>query len=907
MPDIFDQIPLAKDNDIFASIPLADKKDGYWDENKIWHPAKKAGELGRKDTVMFDTGDLFEKGYQKVSNLASKLPEGGHILNSLIDFISGGSVQGGLRGAAATLGSIPLNIAEVLKDIVADPTSPALGMAGAARPKAAELEKFISEFPPKTQIPLYEEPKQLPSFFDDSVVERMPSRKFVGAGSESAGQVVPQELAEQDPRKYYDVIGRNADVPAPSVNLDELRESDRLANLDYGPAEQYPGSRIPVTDSGYSMPPESGDTRGGFNPQTSNEMEWPYNVIPNSLRPRAAQTEILSQTGIQGIDFNAPSNNPPNTFSGGIPPEIGGGFEPTPDIALGTGQPTELLQRNSMMPASEIPPKPSLDNVYSAPKAAATPEDINRIPPGQVEPPPINNAGGKDISAFRAEFSSPHVIAENFPHSKTVIDPIMRANDEKYKWLSTIQREFADISKGLDSEGRKALTYTLNGEEVPGISPDILARANRAKNLLDSVWELSNDANPEGVGFIDRYITHIKAQPEDIQSSIKSIIENQFGSESGIAKIFSEGSLRKPTGELGDVLYEKGIGSPTSGFIKTRHGLIQDIETDYDKIMPTYLESMAKVIFDRPAVDAAKEALKTIPQGKLKEYLGAYIKNYTRYDSDAELASAWNSLANQIATTNARSVISFNPVVHMYHAGQLPANVWPELGTKYSMQGARQFLSHPVESYQELAKNGLFSNMIRPMQFQTKIQKFDSVSYFMNMVESIVKGTGYYGFKQKFLDEGMNEAEATMRAIAETKNATATVDPARHMRYFTPESNVLGGQFSRLGKQYHQIPMKLVEQFGRAAANFKSDPAKAARYIAGTAIASAGAGAGLHTLHVNPESLIKYAGGGFGQFGSVMSNVYKNLGKGDVGSALGNIIEWITPGGVSAKKIMIGE
>jgi hypothetical protein len=148
----------------------------------------------------------------------------------------------------------------------------------------------------------------------------------------------------------------------------------------------------------------------------------------------------------------------------------------------------------------------------------------------------------------------------------------------------------------------------------------------------------------------------------------------------------------------------------------------------------------------------------------------------------------------------------------------------------------------------------------------------------------------------------MSDVDATMKAIQDTKNATAMVDPARNMRYFNPESNIAGGQMAILGKQYHQIPMKLIEQFSHAAADFKANPAKATRYVAGSTIAAAGAAAGLHTLHVNPLDSAKYLAGGWGQVGSVGLQVMKNLAKGDVASALGNIAAWVAPGGGTLKK-----
>src|SRR5216684_3135418 len=163
-----------------------------------------------------------------------------------------------------------------------------------------------------------------------------------------------------------------------------------------------------------------------------------------------------------------------------------------------------------MEPASEIldnlphQTKTPLDIENAQPKVIIEPTDVNKIPPGQADSAPMTN--GKDISPFRAEFSSPHIVMKNFPNTKGVIDPIMTSNDEKLKWLASTEREFADVSNGLSKEDRKSLTYILNGEEVPDASPIVMQKAEQARNLLDSVWDLADDKNVK-MGFQDRYIT----------------------------------------------------------------------------------------------------------------------------------------------------------------------------------------------------------------------------------------------------------------------------------------------------------------------------------------------------------------------------------------------------------------
>ncbi len=83
------------------------------------------------------------------------------------------------------------------------------------------------------------------------------------------------------------------------ARLGEVAEQNRLANLDYAAAEQQPGTRLNIPSSGrYELPSVSGETTGGFTPQTTSQLPYPLNVIPNRLRPRTVQSEIISKSGL---------------------------------------------------------------------------------------------------------------------------------------------------------------------------------------------------------------------------------------------------------------------------------------------------------------------------------------------------------------------------------------------------------------------------------------------------------------------------------------------------------------------------------------------------------------------------------------------------------------------------------
>lgn len=110
------------------------------------------------------------------------------------------------------------------------------------------------------------------------------------------GEVVPPEI----PANYGPNVGvGNPGEPLPTLlNLDELKESQRLGDLSYTDTQQYPGTRMDIKNE--KLPPlESGDTSLGFSEQTNPDKSigYPLDIVPNRLRPRAAQNEIADKLG----------------------------------------------------------------------------------------------------------------------------------------------------------------------------------------------------------------------------------------------------------------------------------------------------------------------------------------------------------------------------------------------------------------------------------------------------------------------------------------------------------------------------------------------------------------------------------------------------------------------------------
>lgn len=633
-------------------------------------------------------------------------------------------------------------------------------------------------------------------------------------------------------------------------------------------------------------------------------------VLAGGIDPRAVATGKLPEIAAENISPSEPIKpnlTEPVTQQKLLPaastgPQLPARLGDSGDIYTGTGKPAELLKPNSIEPLAEVPntvqkiarhldsnpvikngdlPKPPIDTAVSN-KPPSQPSDAVIPGPGQAEP----------LTPFRADFNSPNKVGMRYESTQPIVEAIVGAKDAKTKWIATTNRELLDTTKGLDKSGRLALWSEIR---EPGTitDPEIIKRASQAHNILDSIFKEASDSGSD-IHYMNDYITEIQKQPEGIKSAIKSIFDFH-----GMGELFKSVES-EPTGEMGDY-FEKGMGHPSSVFTRPREGNLNQLEMDPNKIFPIYIDSIAKVIHDAPAVEAATRQLKNVPDGPLKELMSAYIKNYTNYSSEAALHGAWSKFSNFIATTSARSLLGFNPFIHMLHLGEIPANIWPELGTKYTGIGAMRTVTQPIQNFREMSRLGLLQGEIRPFSFKTPAEKLDSIINFMGATESVVKGIAYNGFKRKFLDMGMSENDAVMKALNEAKNATMTVDSARQMKGFTRLSNYIGGEYgARNSMQFKQIPAKIVEQYYNIASQFKKEPMKATRAIFGAGIAGSLSYAGLHTMH-NPLTTLP---GMLVPTTTVAIKVLTDLAKFDIPKALMDTAAWMTPGGNTLKNMI---
>lgn len=555
----------------------------------------------------------------------------------------------------------------------------------------------------------------------------------------------------------------------------------------------------------------------------------------------------------------------------------------------------------------------------------------------------------KDPSAWASQLS-PHNVLFNHPLTRGVVEPIIKAYNEKNKWVrgrldqvkqfipGMTRSAFTSFDLGKASSVR--IGKILDGLDVPEASAKERAAAAGIKKMLDEVFADAKIVKPD-MGYMEYYLTHM--QKPDEPGLLKSI-----------RNVFKSGKLAQTLGSSQGDMYDKGLGKPSSPYVEPRTGQLTDIDYDIRRVIPNYLRSMGKEIFDGPAVEKAKAELAKIPNDSkgresiLKSTASWYIKNYTRYDSEAALNQAWRVAARNIAKTTSRSVMDWFPGVHLLHLGEIPTSVYPELGEYHTTVGLWRTLTHPEQTYNELAKAGLLYGSDKPYQFKTVGERYQSAAQFFGVAESLTKGIAYEGAKSmlKARNPGMSLEEINGRALAIARETTFDTSAINQMRLLSPESMVMGGPVGSItGGQFRQIPMKAVEraaqtgyrgvaspiklaleavkqslpkglqdkfnitpadaqQYADMIDKAKADPIKAGRMLLGTGIALVLTDQiNAHLVHMNLGHLAKL--NPFGPSATALGQIADDVFvKQDFEKTIKDLFYWGMPGGAAIKSLV---
>lgn len=127
--------------------------------------------------------------------------------------------------------------------------------------------------------------------------------------------------------------GKPTKVPAKAaVDLGEVKEKQRQADIFYTEHEHHGGTSLFIDPEDMPIPPKSGDTRLGFQPRSNADLPYPLNIVPDVVRPRAAQTVIRALAG----DVEPVAAREPVTFANEAAPPKPVNTPARPDLMGGT-------------------------------------------------------------------------------------------------------------------------------------------------------------------------------------------------------------------------------------------------------------------------------------------------------------------------------------------------------------------------------------------------------------------------------------------------------------------------------------------------------------------------------------------------------------------------------------------
>lgn len=333
----------------------------------------------------------------------------------------------------------------------------ALGMLPHPNPKKVVI--------PPVEAPLPKERLALP-----------PGRYIAGPSGEggiSASASIP--LEEQAALAGLKTGGLPGEPQASPVDLDVLKEQQRLQGLDYTQASQYPGESVDVHTVGPyepgSLPRQAGDTAGGFAPESAGGLPYPLDVVPERLRPRSAQTSQLRKLP-EDVNVEPHVSEPQDiTFENQPIPDIEPLVDKSPTyLGEGHARPGEPQTPSAVKQKVEplIPPPANVDSI---PVAEA------RTPKQAIQ----NWAWGRDSAKERGRIARDEFADLSDP---TYIDQYQTGNRQGP--LAKVQTYLDDLfskekKAGLLKDDAYKDNYLRQYWDMDASSPESIAAFNRSR------------------------------------------------------------------------------------------------------------------------------------------------------------------------------------------------------------------------------------------------------------------------------------------------------------------------------------------------------------------------------------------------------------------------------------------
>jgi hypothetical protein len=385
--------------------------------------------------------------------------------------------------------------------------------------------------------------------------------------------------------------------------------------------------------------------------------------------------------------------------------------------------------------------------------------------------------------------------------------------------------------------------------EAKGVYSDrSIEIAKDVRKVLDSIYnelEAAGVKDKKGRPILWRkgYLPHMVKESNmsgDLKRYIEDALEGKhddvIGSISGSVDLYG---TRKPL--------------PTFGHAERRTGAMKDYERNPLIALRRYVLGASRILYDRPGIERASAEIGKVPKGFMKDLATKYLSNYMRI-SDS-VSGTLRLVDAKIGRMGARSVLAFSTGLQTLHLGRTATQIWPELGTRYSLAGLNQLLVNPRRAITETVNAGLIPQAIVPYKFKFRGEVFDKISNYGDVGNTIAKTIAYQGFLRKIYAEHPNwtSKQIQTEAIKQTIKAEGMIVQAT--------KSVAMEKVPKFFLQFKYWFQKYGENASRAVAAAAKDPSMAnvtrvGRYIAAAVITEEiTRQTGLKIFHITPYLL----------------------------------------------------
>lgn len=427
-------------------------------------------------------------------------------------------------------------------------------------------------------------------------------------------------------------------------------------------------------------------------------------------------------------------------------------------------------------------------------------------------------------------------------------------------------------------------------------SPRSIEIAGDVRKILDEIYnELDaagiKDKKGKPIVWRKGYLPHMVKESnivQDVQNYIGEALEGKhddvIGSVSGSVDLFG---TAKPL--------------PTFGHAEKRTGAMKDYERNPLIALRRYVLGASRILYDKPGIEKAYAEMKKIPEGPMLDLSKRYVKNYMRVtDSISGTLRLWDA---KIGRVGARSVLAFSTGLQTLHLGRVMTQVWPELGTRYSLMGLSELIKNPLRAMRETRDAGLLLQRTIPHRLKFRGEVFDNLSNYGDAGNTIAKIIAYQGFLRKVYAKHPDWTfkQVQTEAVKQTMQAEGVISQAT--------KSILMEKIPKFFLQFKYWFQKYGENVSRAVAGAAKDPSmenmtRVGRYIMAAAIAEEiTRQTGLKIFHITPY-LLQLSAPVLGYFKDMAfifaagdDSIVERLERAFKRSA-----EFFTPGGISVPR-----